>query len=358
MLERVLFAGGGTGGHVYMAVALAEKLKRKQPEIGILFTGTQQGMETRILPPLGFQLRTIDIGGLKNVGAARAVKSVWQIPRSFLQSRRIVKRFHPSVIAGVGGHSSGPVVLAGRLFGVPSLLIEPNVEPGLTNRLLRYWVDRAAVAFPETACRFGGKARITGIPVRSAFHQVMTPISTQGPLRVLAFGGSQGSRALNHLVCEAMAFLRPEQISIVHQTGPADFGWVRECYGRAGLKAEIVRFIDDMPACFARSDLIISRSGASTVAEIAAAGRPAILIPFPHATDDHQRRNALVLARRGAVLVLEEEQSSGESLARLLLDLGKDRSRLRDMSRAGKSLAQPESVNRIIQLMEELVADP
>ena len=357
MLKRVLFAGGGTGGHVYMALSLAKQLKEGKPGIDILFAGTKRGLETRILPPLGFRLCTIDIGGLKRVGVVQAVRTAWQLPRSLWQSRRIVKRFSPSVIAGVGGHSSGPVVLAGKLLGVPSLLIEPNIEPGLTNRLLKHWVDRAAVAFPETARYFGKKARLTGIPVRAEFFQAETPIPAEGPLRVLVFGGSQGSRALNHLMCESLESLCSERISIVHQVGSSDLEWVKQCYDRAGLKAEIIDFIEDMPSYFGRSDLIVSRSGASTVSEIAAAGKAAILIPFPYAADDHQRRNAEALAKRGAALILEQDQASRETLSRLLLELEKDRARLGRMSLASKALAQPESVKKIIELMEELAGD-
>ena len=303
---------------------------------------------------LGFPLTTIDIGGLKRVGAGQVFRTLLQLPLSLLQSRRIIRQFSPSVITGVGGHSSGPVVLAGRLLGIPTLLIEPNVAPGLANRLLRYWIDGAAVAFPETARWFGPKARLTGTPVREEFYRIEAPTSTGQRLKVLIFGGSQGSRAINRLACGALSLLNPECVSIVHQSGADDLERVEECYSKAGWDAEILDFILDMPSYFAHADLIISRSGASTVAELAAAGRPAILIPFPQASDDHQHRNALALTQRKAAVLLDQRQTSSQDLARLVLDLEKDRTRLEQMGRAAQGLAQPNSVEKIIGFMEEL----
>lgn len=355
MLNRILFAGGGTGGHVYMAIALANEIRTRNPEAAILFVGTQPGIESRIVPPLGFELKTIEIGALKRVGIARKLHSLFQLPKSFLQSARIIRQFSPSVIAGVGGYASGPVLIMGKLLNIPTLLIEPNLYPGFANRLLAPWVDRAAVAFEETARWFKKKAEITGIPIRKEFHEVKEGVSTEGPLRVLVFGGSRGSRAINNLLCEAVQHFSTSQISLVHQTGTEDFQRVKECYAKTQLaKAEILEFIHDMPAYFARTDLIISRSGASTLAEITAAGRPAILIPFPYAADDHQRKNANALARRNAALVMEEQKTSGAELAQLLLELSKNRERLQQMSQAGKQLSKPDSVDRIIHLMEEI----
>ena len=354
MLRRVLFAAGETGGHVYIAAALAKRLKEGRPQTQILFTGSKGRMERRILSSLGFPLETIDIGGLKRVGTTEVFRTLLQLPLSLLQSRRIIRQFSPSVITGVGGHSSGPVVLAGKLLGIPTLLIEPNVAPGLANRLLRHWIDGAAVAFPETARWFGSKARVTGTPVREEFYKIEAPISTRESLKVLIFGGSQGSRAINRLVCGALSFLNPERVSIVHQSGADDLERVEECYSKAGWDAEVLDFILDMPSYFAHSDLIISRSGASTVAELAAAGRPAILIPFPQASDDHQRRNAMALAQRGAAVLLDQQKTSSQDLARLLLDLEKDRSSLHQMGKTAKALAQPDSVDKMIRFMEEV----
>jgi UDP-N-acetylglucosamine--N-acetylmuramyl-(pentapeptide) pyrophosphoryl-undecaprenol N-acetylglucosamine transferase len=353
-LKRVLFAGGGTGGHVFMSVALAEELRRNDPACAILFVGTRQGLEARVLGPLGFELQTIEIGGLNKVGFRRAAATLARLPLSILEGRRIAKTFRPSIIVGVGGYSSGPVVLGGRLAGCRSLLIEPNAYPGLTNRLLARWVDGAAVAFQEASRHFGSHARLTGIPIRKEFHELREEIRKEGPLQVLVFGGSQGSRPINTLVCQAMKSIPQERIRLVHQTGKADYARVREIYAECGFQAEVTEFIHDMPRMFAWADLIISRSGASTVAEVTAAGKPAVLIPFPQAADDHQRRNAEALARRKAALLLEQEATSGSELADVVLKLAGDREELRRMAAASREMSRPDSVAAILNFMSEL----
>ena len=338
-----------------MALALAEELRQRDPQTAILFVGTKRGLESRVLPALGFQLETIAIGGFKKVGLRKAIKTLCQLPLSFFRSKQIIQQFGPSILVGVGGYSSGPLVLAGKFLGLPCLVLEPNVHPGLTNRLLRRWVDGVAVSFEETAAWFGKKARLTGIPTRKQFHRIEARTSSHEPLCVLILGGSQGSRSINRMVCEALPFLSTERVTIIHQTGPSDYLQVKKQYRESEFRArEIIEFIDDMPAYFHCADLIVSRAGALTVAEIAAAGRPALLVPFPHAPDDHQRKNAQVLAHRAAALVLEQEQTSGHDLARVLLELAKDRGRLQRMGLASRTLAQPHSTSRIIEMMEEL----
>ena len=353
MIKRVLFAGGGTGGHIFMAVALARELEKQNPGVEVLFVGARRGMGNDIVPALGFRFQTLNIGGFKGVGVFRAVVTLLQIPGSLLSSRRMIRNFSPSIIVGLGGYSSGPIMLAGKALGFPGLLIEPNVQPGFTNRVLKHWVDAAAVAFEETGRWFGKKARLTGIPVRQEFHQVSSKISRGGPLCLLVFGGSQGSSPMNQLVCEALPFLPSAEIKIVHQTGLADYFSVKERYQHAGFEAEVIDFIQDMPAYFSRADLILSRAGASSVAEIAAAGRPSILIPLPHATDDHQRMNARALVQKRAALSLEESETTGEELARLLVELAQNRDRLDQMAQASRELAHPDSRTKIIELMEE-----
>ena len=352
--KRVLFAGGGTGGHVFMAVAIVQYLRDQDPTVGILFVGTPGGLENRILPSLGIDLDTLEVGKLKRVGPLKGVSTLLQLPGSLLKARRILKSFSPSVVVGLGGYSSGPVVLVAAWMGIPSLLIEPNSQPGLTNRLLSYWVDRAAVAFEESVRWFGSKARLTGIPVRKEFYEVTEIGSTSGPLQVLVFGGSQGSQAINSLVCEALPFLSADSVSLAHQTGPADYSRVKQCYDSRNFPAEVVPFINAMPGYFSRADLIVARSGASTVAEIAAAGRPSILIPFPYAADDHQRKNALALEKQNAALIIEQDKATGRDLAAMLSSLAGDRDRLRAMAVASRRVSRPDSVNRIARVMEEL----
>jgi UDP-N-acetylglucosamine--N-acetylmuramyl-(pentapeptide) pyrophosphoryl-undecaprenol N-acetylglucosamine transferase len=350
-LEAVLFAGGGTGGHVYMAVALAQLLEGEGTRIG--FAGTAEGLESRILPPLGYALDTIRLGGLKNVGWRRAAQTVFQLPSSLTQSLRIVRRFRPSVIVGVGGYASGPVIVAGRLLRIPSLLLEPNVHPGFTNRLLRPMVEAAAVAFEETGQWFGTKARVTGIPVRRSFFELPPHDFGMVPMRVLVFGGSRGSRPLNRLMCEALPHLPAQRVRIVHQTGPSELAAVREAY-RGRDDCSVVDYIEQMAEQFREADLIVSRAGASTVAEIAAAGRPALLVPFPQAADDHQRKNALAMERRGAALLVDQETTSGSALAARILALEADRTQLARMAAAARRHARPDAALGIVQLMKEV----
>ena len=350
---RVLFAGGGTGGHVYMAVALRQVLEQRDPGCSVLFVGTEQGLESRILPPRNFPLQTIRIGGLNRVDRVRRVRSLAQLPGSLLQSLRILRRFRPCVVVGLGGYSSGPVMVAALLTGCPSLLIEPNIYPGFTNRVLARWVARAAVAFEETTRFFGSKAVLTGIPIRAEFHHVPAWEPSTRPLRVLIFGGSRGSRPINRIVCDALTSL-PRGLRLTHQTGRDDVEWVRRRYQEAGVQARVVEYLEDMPLEFTNADLVISRAGASTVAEITAAGRASILIPLPTAADDHQHKNARSLEQGGAALVKEQARLEGEELARLLTQLNGDRSRVERMAGAARHLARPDSARRITDLVQGL----
>jgi UDP-N-acetylglucosamine--N-acetylmuramyl-(pentapeptide) pyrophosphoryl-undecaprenol N-acetylglucosamine transferase len=339
---------------VFMAVALAQELKRRDAGCEVLFVGTRQGLEARLVEPLGFPLETVKIGGLNRVEATKAVVTLARLPFTVLQGARIVGRFSPSVIVGVGGYASGPVVLGGKLAGYPTIVIEPNAYPGLANRLLARWVDGAAIAFEEAAGQFGAKARLTGIPIRREFFSINSLIADNGSLRLLVFGGSQGSRPINMLMCEAIKWLPEDRVEIVHQTGKADHERVKSAYYELGRKAEVVDFINEMPQVFARTDLIIARAGASTVAELTAAAKACILIPFPKAADDHQRRNALALEKRHAAVVLEQEKITGKELAETILRLADNREELRQMAAASKQLARRDSVEKILDLMSEV----
>ncbi|MEJ2076889.1 MAG: undecaprenyldiphospho-muramoylpentapeptide beta-N-acetylglucosaminyltransferase [Acidobacteriota bacterium] len=355
-LLRVLFAGGGTGGHVYMAIAVAQQLAIRHPGIEIIFAGTQQGLESRIVPHFGYRLETIRIGGLKNVGLRRFAQTLWQLPISTLASLRIVRRIRPQVVAGVGGYSSGPLVLASSLLRVPSLVIEPNVHPGLANRLVRRVIRKAAVAYAETAGWFGRKAVLTGVPIREEFFAQRDHDFRQKPLTVLIFGGSRGSRPLNQLVLAALEGLDSPAFRLIHQTGPEHLDDVLEGYRRHHVDREVLPYIEDMPRYFARADLIVSRAGASTIAEITAAGRPALLVPFPHAADDHQTKNARALEARGAAITLEERAASGEVLAGKIRELESNRGRLEEMAKASRATSRSGAARAVAQLMEEIAA--
>ncbi|HSR66625.1 MAG TPA: undecaprenyldiphospho-muramoylpentapeptide beta-N-acetylglucosaminyltransferase [Acidobacteriota bacterium] len=352
---RAIFAGGGTGGHIYMAVALAEALRGRSPDHQFLFIGTERGLEARILEPLGYAWETIRIGGLNRVGAGRMLRTLGQLPSSWLASRRILRRFRPHAVVGLGGYSSGPVAAAARLARIPILLLEPNVLPGLTNRLLMRWASAAAVAFQETADMLGARARLTGIPVRRAFHELPPAPVHEERLGLLIFGGSQGSRPLNRLLCQALPLLKGLPLDIRHQTGPNDLDEVQAAYRRQGVEAQVTAYIDDMPQAFARSALLLCRAGASTVAEIAASGRPSLLVPLPTAADDHQRKNAAALARRGAAVVLDQKETDAQKLAAHIGQLGEDRPRLAAMGESARALAQPQAADNIISLLAELL---
>jgi UDP-N-acetylglucosamine--N-acetylmuramyl-(pentapeptide) pyrophosphoryl-undecaprenol N-acetylglucosamine transferase len=355
-LDRVLFAGGGTGGHVYMAIAVAQQLAHRHPGIEIVFGGTPQGLESRIVPRFGYRLETIQIGGLKNVGLRRIAQTMWELPISTLASLRIVRRLRPQAVAGVGGYSSGPLVLASSLLRIPSLVIEPNVHPGLANRLVKTFIRKAAVAYAETAHWFGAKAVVTGVPIREEFFAQRDHDFRREPLTVLIFGGSRGSRPLNGLVLDGLKALNTPSIRLIHQTGPEHFEAVLEGYRRHRIDQEVVPYIENMPEYFGRADLIVSRAGASTIAEITAAGRPALLVPFPHAADDHQTKNARALEARGAALTLEEKNVSGDSLAEAIRGLESNRNRLEEMAQASRATSRPGAARAVAELMEEIAA--
>jgi len=337
-----------------MAVAVREELKRRDPECKVLFVGTPEGLERKILPPLGFSLRTIRVGALNKVSVRRALKTLTQLPSSLMEAREILKDFRPTVVISLGGYSAGPVVMAARIMGYPSVLVEPNAYPGLTNRLLGPLVRKAAVAFKETADFFPGKARETGIPIRTQFHQILPWASKGESVRLLVFGGSRGSRPINRLMCDALSYLKDLDISVVHQTGESDFKWVSDAYKRASVPGRIKEYIGDMPSEFESADIIISRSGASTVAEIGAAGRASILIPFPAAANNHQWENALALQKSGAAILVKQSALSGQVLAQKIMGLVGEPCEIDRMAKASRVFAHRDSAARMVDLLEEV----
>jgi len=354
---RVIIAGGGTGGHVIPALAIAQQLK-KQFGAEILFIGTARGIETRLVPQAGFPLELIKVGGLKNVSLMTRAKTMFDLPRALWVSGRIVSDFRPDVVIGVGGYASGPAMFAAIRRRIPTLAFEPNVVPGFANRLVARWVSAAAVHFEET-CEYFPHCRITGVPVREAFFGIpLSPLLSRHPT-LLVFGGSQGARAINQAMIESLGGLKQRipGIHIIHQTGARDFDNVMAAYQQAGIPGEVHQFIDDMPAVFYRADLLVCRSGASTVAEIAAAGKPAIFVPFPRAADDHQNVNAHALERAGAAVVVEESNLGAAYLVDTIAALLADPKRLGVMSAAAKSLAHPKALEEIAEMVRQLAGD-
>ncbi len=346
---RVILAGGGTGGHVIPALAIAQEL-RSSYQAEIVFVGTQRGIETRLVPAAGFDLELIRIGALNRVSLATRLKTVQDMPLAILASIKLIRKFRPDVMIGVGGYASGPAMLAASLLGVPTVAFEPNVVPGFANRLVAHRVKAAAVHFEQT-CRYFTNCEVTGVPVRREFFSV-PPRPEDGRLVLLVFGGSQGAHALNQAVIDALPQLLEAvpNIHIIHQTGQADYEAAQAAYLKTMVPAEVSPFIDDMPAAFARADLLLCRSGASTVAEIAAAGKPAIFIPLPTAADDHQRHNAETLANGGAARLLPQGELSPRRLVTDVASLLGDCPALARMSQAAHSFAHSDAAAKIASL--------
>src|ERR1700736_1511445 len=338
---RAILAGGGTGGHVIPALAIANELK-KNYGAEVLFIGTARGIENRLVPAAGFPLQLVRVGALKNVSLITRAKTAFDLPRAVWDAGRMLNEFVPDVVIGVGGYASGPAMLAALVKHIPTLAFEPNVVPGLANRVIARFVSAAAVHFEETA-KYFRHADVTGVPVRQAFFEIAP--KRGGPPTLLVFGGSQGAHAINEAMIRCLPELQREApgIRIIHQTGERDYNDALAAYRDLGESAEVFKFIEDMPAAFARADLVVCRSGASTVAEIAAAGKPAIFVPFPRAADDHQRVNAEALARAGAAVVVEESKLEGVWLAETISTLLQDPSRLASMSAAARALAHPNA---------------
>ena len=349
---RAILAGGGTGGHVIPALAIAHQLK-KSYNAECLFIGTARGIENRLVPAAGFPLQLVRVGALNRVSFATRLKTIFDLPRAVWDAGRMLNEFSPDIVIGVGGYASGPAMLAALGKHVPTLAFEPNVVPGFANRVVAKFVSGAAVHFQETA-KYFRHAEVTGVPVRQAFFEIKPRHG--GTPTLLVFGGSQGAHAINEAIFRCLSVLQREApgIRIIHQTGERDYNDALAAYRTlaesASSMCEVSKFIEDMPSAFAQADLVVCRSGASTVAEIAAAGKPAVFVPFPRAADDHQRVNAEALARAGAAVVVEESKLEGVWLAETIAALLQDPQRLRQMSEAARSLAHPNAAHDIADM--------
>jgi UDP-N-acetylglucosamine--N-acetylmuramyl-(pentapeptide) pyrophosphoryl-undecaprenol N-acetylglucosamine transferase len=359
---RIVIAGGGTGGHLYPGIAVARELLARRPDSVITFAGTARGIEGRVVPREGFALDLIHSGGLKGKSIADRARGALLVPVGLVDAWRIVSRRRPHLVIGVGGYSSGPVVVVAALRGIPTMLLEQNAVPGLTNRLLSRVVRAAAVTFETTRQFFGDKAFVSGNPVRPEFlagHQQRESDANEqaSGIRVLVFGGSQGAHAINVAMVEAAAELaaRGQGLRLTHQTGERDVEMVRAGYRAAGLPADVEPFLYDMGRHIGQADLIVCRAGATTLAEITAAGKAAILIPLPTATDDHQRKNAEALSGSGAAEVLLQKEMTGGTLAARILALAGDPVGRARIAAAARALARPDAARRIVDRALELV---
>ena len=356
----MLIAGGGTGGHLYPGVALAEEVTTRQAGNQVLFVGTERGIEARVVPELGSEIEFIDVAGLKGRGVFGALRALFSVPRSMFQSLRVVRKFSPDVAVGVGGYASGPVILAARMLGIPTAILEQNTVPGLTNRILGRIVERIFVTFEESESFFKKKrVMMLGNPIRRQlldnFLQSKQPTSR---FTVLVLGGSQGAHALNLRMVEAAGHLGDleEKIHIIHQTGTADVELVRRGYAEIGFEAEVSPFIEDMSSAYRRTDLVVCRAGATTIAELLVSKKPAILVPYPFATDNHQELNARSVVRAGAAVMMVERQLDGMILAEKIRELRSDPDRLLRMEQAASRAGRPEAAREIVDVCAELIA--
>ncbi len=355
---KVLIAAGGTGGHIYPGIAVAQEIMRRDPAAKVLFVGTARGLETRLVPQAGFELSLIDSAGLKNVSLVARMKGLAILPKSFVSARRLIRQFRPDVVVGAGGYVSGPVVLMAALSGRPTLVMESNALPGWTNRVLARFVNRAAVSFEQALPYFRGKGVMTGNPVRREFFEIPPKRREPGKLSLLIFGGSQGARAINEAMVAALPLLKvlPVALHIKHQTGAADFEKVKAAYAAAGWdeNAEVRSYIDNMVNDFAAADLVICRAGATTTAELIAAGKASIMVPFPYAADDHQRKNAEALQSAGAARMIVQQELSGERLVKEIRDLSQNPFQLDRMEEASRRLARGDAAVTATDLIWEL----
>ncbi len=349
--RRIIISGGGTGGHLYPALVVGRKLREMDAAVEITYVGSHRDVEKKIMDEHGVRFVPLKIEGLKGRGL-RSLKALALLPMAFLKSFAVLRRVKPGLVIGVGGYSSGPIVLLASRLGIPTLVMEQNARPGFTNRLLSRWVDRAVVAFESSLPCFRGKGICLGNPVREEFYSL--PVRARGgALSVLVIGGSQGSHFLNERITAALSHLEAvkDRFRFVHQTGPADAEWVAARYRERGFDASgVAPYISDMPAAFGRADLVVCRAGATTLAELQVSGVASILVPYPYATGGHQERNAQWMVDAGAARMVRQDVLGGESLHALIEEILADDKTLRRMAKRAREVARPDAVQRLADL--------
>lgn len=349
---RVIIAGGGTGGHVFPALAIAEEFVRRNTKTNVLFVGTKRGLEGRILRETEFKLRLIDIKGIRRKGLTGTVIGISKIPGSMLRSREIIRGFCPNIVVGVGGYASGPLVLMAYLMGIKTVIAEQNALPGITNRILGRFVNRVFLAFPENRGWFSPeKVRVTGNPVRWSFIDDERKVREKSArFTVLIFGGSQGASSINHAVIESLSYLKKirERLKIIHQTGEKDLEEVSKSYRDHGINAEVLPFIHDMAEAYRTADLLICRAGATSIAEITAMGKAALFVPFPFAVGNHQVLNARMLVEAGAAEMITEKELSGKRLFEVIERFHRNPESIIEMEKRSKDLGNIKAASDIV----------
>lgn len=360
-LYRLLLTGGGTGGHLFPAVAAAEEFCRQKPGTQVLFVGTRRKVDQVGLAAYGYAGDSITCYGLKGKNPVDLFKALAVLPLSLLQAACILRRFRPHVVLGVGGYVTGPVVVMAKILGIPTVIHEQNSVPGLANRQLGRFADRVCLSLPDSGDTFPGQKRVfTGNPVRRAILDLAdaAPRVASSSKTVLVLGGSQGAQAINRLLPEALQAL-PESLRgslrLIHQTGAADCAMVSARYKEMGLAAEVAPFFTDMAAIYAQADLLVSRAGATTLAELAVLGKPALLIPYPLAADNHQEKNAEYYVKGGGAVLLRQRELNGERLAAAMGEVLADETRLMGMALAMRRLALPDAAEKIVACCLELI---
>jgi len=357
---KLLIAGGGTGGHLFPGVAIAEEVRARDPASSLLFVGTARGIEARVCPRDGWALDLIDVAGLKGGGVLGLLKGLFRVPRALVQSWRLLRRHQPDLVLGVGGYASGPMVLAAALSGRPTAILEQNSVPGVTNRMLGRVVRAVFGAFEAARAHFpAAKYRLVGNPVRRKVRESLeraTPQAEEAGDTLLVVGGSQGAHAVNELVCAAAALLKERGVTLklLHQTGEQDREPIARRYAEAGVDAQVRAFIDDMAGAYRAARLAVTRAGASTLAELTALGVPALLVPFPQAADDHQTHNARELEERGAARLLPQRDTTAETLADHIAELWRDPPARARMAEASRALGRPRAHAEIADALEAL----
>ena len=358
---RAVIAGGGTGGHLFPGLAIAREIEKRYRGANIIFITGRRKMESEILSRSGFHQIPIEVEGLKGRGWKKGITVLSKLPYSFLQSVSILRAFSPHLVLGVGGYSAGPVCLAARILGVPTAIHEQNSFPGLTNRLLSKVVDRVFITFEESREYFpGGAFYLTGNPVRNEILAKGEPREKpNNRFTILVLGGSQGARAINRAFVNALSILRERDRDplVIHQTGEMDYARVLEGYTKRDFKGEIASFIQDMAGAYGRADIAVSRAGATTVSELAALGKPSILIPYPHAANRHQEINARMLAAVGGAEMVLQKDLTGEVLAELLMKYMDDRKVLSEMGRRAREMGRRDAAKVIVDQLAEMVGE-